>query len=249
VSKAALERAISNSHYSGESEYERSSKVLMRSLVPAEQPLRVLDIGCGTGLNAGHLAKAGHTVTGIDLSPVAVEQLRRKGFEGFVCDIDTEPLPVPDAAFDLVYASEVIEHCADTSGFLGKLNRALKPGGTLLLSTPNSAFWAYRVLALLGRTLSESQHPGHVRFFSKRGLKAAAERAGFEVTAIYARHMYLIIGKRFGDPIAVLLRAFGLAQEARFAAGDHFWQWSRSSKLASPFWADTLIVVARKVNR
>ncbi|MGO8914940.1 MAG: class I SAM-dependent methyltransferase [Stellaceae bacterium] len=249
MSKAALEKAISDSHYQGETEYERSSKEFMRSLVPADRQLHILDIGCGTGLNAGQLARAGHTIMGIDLSPVAIERLHRNGFEGAVCDIDTESLPVPQASFDLVYASEVIEHCADTAGFLAKLHHALKPGGMLLLSTPNSAFWAYRLLALLGRTLSECQHPGHIRFFSKRGLKAAVEQAGFQVTGMAARSMYLVIGKRIGDPVAPLLQGLGFVKEARFATRDHFWQLSRCAKAANPFWADTLIVMARKVSR
>jgi 2-polyprenyl-3-methyl-5-hydroxy-6-metoxy-1,4-benzoquinol methylase len=246
MSKGTLERAISDAHYSDESEYERSNKGYMRALVPTKA-LRILDIGCGTGLNAAHLTRAGHTVVGIDLSPVAIERFRGRGLEGLVCDIEAEPLPFEDGSFDLAYASEVIEHCADTDRFVGELARVIKPRGLLLLSTPNSAFWAYRLLALFGQTVTEIQHPGHVRFFSKRGLKHSIEAGGFEVNAISGREMYVILGKQLGDGLGPLLERLGFEKEPRFATGGHFWQLSRFAQKASPFWADTLIVSARKV--
>lgn len=244
--KAVLEERISDAHYRTESEYERSSKRFMRAMVPSAPRLRILDVGCGTGLNAAYLARQGHEVVGIDLSPVAIEKFCARGYNGLVCDIEAGALPLPAASFDLVYASEVIEHCVDTMSFLRSIRSVLKPGGTLLLSTPNSAFWAYRLLGLLGRTPTEYQHPGHVRFFSKRSLAASIEAAGFAVASISARHMYLILGRRIGDPIAALLLAAGVQKEPRFVTGDHFWQLSAFARRASGFWADTLIVAARK---
>jgi 2-polyprenyl-3-methyl-5-hydroxy-6-metoxy-1,4-benzoquinol methylase len=246
VTKAALEERISDAHYRTESEYERSSKRFMRAMVPSASPLRILDVGCGTGLNAGHLAGQGHEVVGIDLSPVAIEKFRARGYQGVVCDIEAGAPPFPAASFDLVYASEVIEHCADTIAFLRSLHALLRPGGTLMLSTPNSAFWAYRLLGLFGRAPGEYQHPGHLRFFSKRSLARAVQAAGFEIASISARHMYLLLGRRIGDPIAAVLEAVGMQKEPRFATGDHFWQLSAFARRANGFWADTLILAARK---
>jgi|SRR5215472_4382390 len=246
MSNAALEQRISDAHYRGGAEHERTSKRFMRSLVPSDPPLRILDVGCGTGLNAAQLTRRGHDVFGIDVSPVAIEKLRAQGLKGSIADIEAEPLALPENTFDLVYASEVIEHCVDTKKFLRNLRAVLKQDGTLLLSTPNSAFWAYRLLSLLGYTPSEFQHPGHVRFFSKRNLAAAIEDCGFTVTAIGARHMYLVVGRRIGDPLARLLETVGFHKEPRFATGSHFWQLSAFARKASGFWADTLIVTARK---
>jgi 2-polyprenyl-3-methyl-5-hydroxy-6-metoxy-1,4-benzoquinol methylase len=246
LTKAALEERISDTHYRTESEYERSSKRFMRALVPPAPPLRILDVGCGTGLNAGHLVRQGHEVVGIDLSPIAIEKFRARGYQGIVCDIEAGPPPFSQESFDLVYASEVIEHCVDTMGFLRSLHGLLKPGGTMLLSTPNSAFWAYRLLGLLGRAPSEYQHPGHVRFFSKRSLASAVSAAGFEIAEISGRHMYLLLGRRIGDPIAAALEAAGMQTEPRFVTGDHFWQLSAFARRASGLWADTLILTARK---
>jgi len=246
MSKSTLEERISNSHYRQADEYERSSKQQMRALVPANPPRRILDVGCGTGLNALHLSKLGHTVIGIDLSPVAIGKFCDKGLEGHVVDIETDPLPFADGSFDMIYASEVIEHSVDTREFLIQLYRVLKPDGLLLLSTPNSAFWPYRLLACLGQTATECQHPGHVRFFSKRSLGRAVEDAGFQIDKFGARHMYLVLGRRVGDPVAALLQACSFRMEPRFATGDHFWQLSRFVSSASPFWADTFIIVAHR---
>ena len=240
------EVAISDAHYRSSAEYERSSKQFLRSMVPPAPKLNILDVGCGTGLNSSHFAKAGHRVYGVDISPVAIERYCEHGFDGSVVDLDRGPLPVPSAAFDLVYASEVIEHCKDTSGFLRELHRALKPGGKLLLSTPNSAFWPYRLLALWGRTPTECQHPGHIRFFSKRGLTRAIAEAGFTVTEVAARHMYMIVGAALGDRLAPVLYLAGFRSEPRFATGDHFWQLSRFARRASALWADTLLIIAEK---
>ena len=76
---ASGEQRISDQHYAVRPEYERSFKVFSRQLVPSDRRLHILDIGCGTGLNAQHLAAQGHSVVGLDLSPVAIEKFRAKG--------------------------------------------------------------------------------------------------------------------------------------------------------------------------
>jgi 2-polyprenyl-3-methyl-5-hydroxy-6-metoxy-1,4-benzoquinol methylase len=246
MGKSKLETAISDGLYASGTEYDRTHKQYMRSMVPRAPKLRILDIGCGTGVNATFLSENGHHVVGVDLSPVAIEQYRARGFEGYVCDIESEPLPFEAGSFDLVYASEVIEHCADTAAFLQELNRLLRPGGQLLLSTTNSAFWPFRILGILGHTATDVQHPGHVRFFSRRGLSDAIEKAGFKIEDLAARHMYCVLAKGIGDPIAPFLKAIGFRQETRFSKGDYFWQLGRMAPSASSFWADTFVVRALK---
>src|SRR5580704_4912778 len=123
MGKSALEERISDAHYASGDEFERSGKVFTRRMVPNKTPLRILDVGCGTGMNAQHLAANGHTVVGLDLSPVAIDKFRQKGFEGIVCDIEKEGgAPLPSGSFDLIFASEVIEHVADTAKFLSEMN-------------------------------------------------------------------------------------------------------------------------------
>lgn len=240
LSRSAEEIRISEAYYGEAREVERSSKIFMRSFIP-EGKGRVLDIGCGTGVNAEAIAAKGHSVSGIDISETAVARFRACGFSGTVGDI-IHGLPYEDGQFDIAFASEVIEHVSDTAKFLSEARRVLRPGGTLLLSTPNSASWIMRVYALLGRTLSEVQHPGHVRFFSKQSLESAVEASGFNVVRVASRNMYLAVP--FDFPWLAVL---GFAREFRFKTGKYFWHISRPAQRASRFWAETLIVEARKI--
>lgn len=242
---SSREQRFSDALYRRRGEIERSSKQYMRDMVPRGRPLMVLDVGCGTGLNASILSEMGHTVVGIDLSPVAIEKFTALGFEGYVCDV-AERLPFAEGRFDIVYASEVIEHVSDTESFLSELTRVLKPGGLLMLSTPNSAFWPFRLVGLLGWTVSEVQHPGHIRFFSRRSLTQAIRQAGFTDVRTSARHIYVLLSDRLAQPAAGLLLGIGFEREYRLKTGSYLWHFNRLAKRASPFWADTFIVVARK---
>lgn len=239
------EQRFSDALYSQHGEIERSSKRYMREMVPCNRPLSILDVGCGTGLNASVLREMGHTVVGVDLSPVAIEKFTALGFEGHVCDI-VEGLPFDDDRFDLVYASEVIEHVNDTASFLAELTRVLSPGGRLVLSTPNSAFWPFRLVGLLGWTVSEIQHPGHVRFFSKRSLTRAMTEAGLVNVRVSARHMYVLLPDGLARPLGPVFQRIGFEREYRLKTGSHLWHLNRLARNASPFWADTFIVMARK---
>lgn len=237
------EQRFSDALYSKQPEIERSSKRYMRDMVPRSRSMRVLDVGCGTGINARILRDMGHSVVGADISPVAIEKLKEAGFEGYVCDV-LAGLPFEAESFDLVYASEVIEHISDTEGFLAELARVLKLGGMLMLSTPNSAFWPFRILGLLGRTATEVQHPGHLRFFSKRGLTGAIADAGFADISTAARHIYFLLPESVANPLAVVLRRIGFTPEYRLKTHSYVWVVDRPAQRASSFWADTLIIRA-----
>lgn len=100
---------------------------------------RAADVGCGAGLLAEPLARLGAAVIGIDAAEenVAVARIHALG-QGLEIDYrvgGTERLE--PAAYDLVASLEVIEHAADARGFAHGLAAALKPGGLLILSTPN----------------------------------------------------------------------------------------------------------------
>jgi len=124
-------------------------RFLLAAVRPADH---VLDVGCGEGLLAAALEDAGALVVGID---VAEEPLRRARTRHPSLDlrvVDGEgPWPLHDAAFDVVWAGEVIEHVADTATWLSEVRRVLRPGGTLLLSTPAHERLARVRLALSGR--------------------------------------------------------------------------------------------------
>jgi SAM-dependent methyltransferase len=103
----------------------------------------VLDAGCGTGYGTAELAAA-TSVTGTDISEEALAyasaNFSRPGIR-FV-NAPCEALPFGEATFDLITAFEVIEHLERWPDLLTEARRVLTPGGILLVSTPNKAYYA-----------------------------------------------------------------------------------------------------------
>jgi 2-polyprenyl-3-methyl-5-hydroxy-6-metoxy-1,4-benzoquinol methylase len=148
---------------------------------------RVLDVGCGEGRFAAELARAGAEVVGID---VAAEPLRRA--RALHPELDLRLVraeaawPLRDASFDVVWAGEVIEHIADTAGWLSEVRRVLRPGGALLLSTPDHGRLRMLLWALAPRTFEAHFDPrtDHLRFYTRRALTELLEDFGFSDVAV-----------------------------------------------------------------
>jgi 2-polyprenyl-3-methyl-5-hydroxy-6-metoxy-1,4-benzoquinol methylase len=149
---------------------------------------RVLDLGCGDGSFAAALTGAGAQVTMADVAEGALERARVAAPEaGAVLLEEDAPLPFGDDAFDLAWCGETFEHVADVGGLAGELRRVVRPGGTLLVTTPNQPRPAIALEALRGRALEERLDPraDHLRFFTARTLASLLLGAGF--TAVEVR--------------------------------------------------------------
>lgn len=141
----------------GNLRFTTKGKLIARDLVPhADGRARALDVGCREGAQTRWLEQRGYRVTSID-----VEKL----FDSAEVVDANEPLPYPDAHFDVVWCSEVIEHLADPNYSLGEMRRVLAPGGKLVVTTPNSYAWFYRMAKAVGLAPAKLQHPGHLFFF------------------------------------------------------------------------------------
>jgi SAM-dependent methyltransferase len=103
------------------------------------QGRRILDAGCGTGRNLVEFQSLGDA-RGIDSSPEAIDFCRRRGVGGAI-EARLESLPFEDGAFDLILATDVLEHVEDDLVVLRELRRVAAPGGHLLATVP-----AYRWL-------------------------------------------------------------------------------------------------------
>jgi SAM-dependent methyltransferase len=108
--------------------------------------LRVLDAACGEGYGSAMLAERAASVVGVDLSEDAVAHARGR----YTADnlafqaADGTALPFDDDAFDCVVSFETLEHLHDQKGLLAEFRRVLKPGGFLLISTPDKAVYTDR---------------------------------------------------------------------------------------------------------
>jgi 2-polyprenyl-3-methyl-5-hydroxy-6-metoxy-1,4-benzoquinol methylase len=143
---------------------------------------RVVDLGCSQGLLAQPLLAKGVRVIGVDEGPgegvaTALEAYYQRDLE--------EPLDLPvGRAFDYVVVADVIEHIRNRANLLRGARRLLKPGGRLIISTPNIALWFYRLSLLAGRfeygprgVLDQT----HVHLYTRDSFRRELESAGFHV--------------------------------------------------------------------
>jgi SAM-dependent methyltransferase len=142
---------------------------LIRRAEPPASP-RILDAGCGTGRNLMEFGDLGQA-EGVDLSSQAVEFCRRRGLEG-VQQAAIEQLPFDDGRFDLIFATDVIEHLPDDGPALSELRRVAAPGASLIITVPAySWLWSQH---------DTSWH--HYRRYTRRRLRDRVRAHGWEPT-------------------------------------------------------------------
>ena len=101
---------------------------------PASRPEAVLvDVGCGGGLTAPHVAGKGYHHVGVDVGAIAASVARDHGV--LSVQGDAHHLPVATATADVVVAGEILEHVTDLPTVVGEIARVLRPGGTIVLDT------------------------------------------------------------------------------------------------------------------
>lgn len=164
-----------------------------------DRPVRILDVGCGTGANLEMLSRFGEA-EGVDVSEDALAFCRARGLER-VKNGAAEKLPYEDATFDLVTALDVVEHLDDDISGLKEMQRVLRPGGRALLFVPAFMFlWGVQ---------DDISH--HRRRYRLPQLIETARAGGFEVErSTYANltfFMPILVGR-------VLMRITGFRPES-----------------------------------
>jgi SAM-dependent methyltransferase len=162
-------------------DYELRRRFLLEETRPGD---RALDLGSGAGLFTAVLAEAAASAVGAEVANAALARARAQRPELDFRLIPIQgPLPFEDNAFDLVWASEVIEHIADTARWLSEVRRVLAPRGRLLLTTPN-----HPRVAILVHGLERFSEPlgDHLHLYTARSLRATLEEFGFERVSVRA---------------------------------------------------------------
>jgi SAM-dependent methyltransferase len=151
------------------------------------RPVRVLDVGCGIGLNGAAAKRTGAHVTGIELASGAAELARDRLDELLAIDITSDAAVqrgLDGRSFDLILLGDVLEHVASPAETLARLLPFVDDGGHIIVSLPNVAAWTNRLNLLRGRW--DYQPSGilddtHLRFFTLASAKRLLEDAGLEV--------------------------------------------------------------------
>jgi 2-polyprenyl-3-methyl-5-hydroxy-6-metoxy-1,4-benzoquinol methylase len=143
---------------------------------------RVLDLGCGDGVFAEVLAGAGAPVVAVDVAEAALRRARRRlpALDVRLAPIDGK-LPLEDNAFELVWASEVIEHIADTAQWLSEVRRVLAPSGRLLLTTPSHDRLP---VALYGIDRFSEPLGDHLHLYTRGSLLGVLREFGFDPVTV-----------------------------------------------------------------
>jgi 2-polyprenyl-3-methyl-5-hydroxy-6-metoxy-1,4-benzoquinol methylase len=188
-----------------------SQRAAYRSLLRARGRggTRALELGAGIGLMSIALALSGWEVTGLDLYDDRSEALGRWSgvadrYEFLRRDLEEPSLGLEEAQFDAVLMIDVIEHVKNVRLVLENALAALKPGGVLVVTTPNYGRLNTRVRSLrslvapawpirLDDYMAEGEFTGHVREFTAPEMDEVFRRCGFDVV-----HLEYFAGAR-GD--------------------------------------------------
>lgn len=196
----------------------------------AEERGRLLDVGCGNGEYLERMRQLDWDVIGVEPDEKAA-CIAREGFGLEIITGSLEDAEFTDESFDAITMNHVIEHASDPLGLLKECRRILKPGGRLVVITPN--------IQSLGRRMFKEawlhwDPPRHLFLFSLPSLRLSAERSGLDVidlrtTAKGARWIWVASSliKRDGRLVHTPARRPGASlrlQGLFFQAGEHAYQ-------------------------
>jgi len=140
----------------------------------------ILELGCGGGELLRRVEDRVRLGVGVDISHRGLGVARAAGLARLVV-ARVETLPFGDGVFDAVLAQHLVEHLAAPSRAMVEWRRVLRPGGRLLLVTPNAAYPDPGIF----------HDPTHLTLFTEETLRRALEQGGFRVVRLFTLFPYL----------------------------------------------------------
>jgi methionine biosynthesis protein MetW len=157
-----------------------------------EPPQRVLDVGCGEG-GLGHVLRERHGtrlhLVGVDIAAAALALAEQHYDRVHLVNLDQERLAdhVGPQRFDVIVMLETLEHLFKPQAALVQLRDHLAPGGQMIASFPNIAWWRYRLKMLAGQ-FPEDYHifdaVEHLQHFTLPTFQRLLTQSGYRVAAI-----------------------------------------------------------------
>jgi len=124
---------------------------------------KLLEVGCGVGIDLVRFAQAGAHVTGIDLAPNSIDLARKNmaqhGLEADLRVMNGEKMEFPDDSFDVVYAHGVLQYTADAPQMVGEIHRVLRPDGEVIVMVYNRISWLNALSKLMKVSLEHEDAP------------------------------------------------------------------------------------------
>jgi len=195
------------------------------------RPGRMFEIGCAAGFSLDEARRAGWAVSGVEMSPAAAHYARDMlGLDVRVGGL--EDLPPVEEAYDAVLALQTIEHLVDPTALLSWACTALRPGGLIVLTTPDVSSLPSKVL---GRWWP-SYRPEHLSYFDRRTLRSLIERGGLSTISVSGDSPLFVPLPRI---VERLHHYFGLPAVLS----------SLVPRLSIPIWLGDLELIARKERR
>jgi 2-polyprenyl-3-methyl-5-hydroxy-6-metoxy-1,4-benzoquinol methylase len=145
----------------------------------------VLDVGCYDGQFITQVLATPEQVVGLDVAHAALHAAAQRGLSGVRGQVEA-PLPFQDGSFGTVVAAEVIEHVFDTQAVIAEFARVVRPGGWVVITTPNLVALSGRAQLMLGRSPHNVEFDagpgtsGHIRYFTFDTLELLLRRAGLQ---------------------------------------------------------------------
>lgn len=150
---------------------------LLDMLNPVDRTL--VEFGGGRAECSRLLKERNYEVTFTDINRANVEWARGQGFPSFLADMNNPLDMFSDNSFGVAILLEVIEHIPMAELALREVYRILKPGGFLILSTPNPYFLWHRLSVLFGNPIRGEGY--HYRYYTKTSLESTLQGTGFTI--------------------------------------------------------------------